>query len=133
MLNSLQSLITLKIIHHKNNNSYCVLYIPAYYQIKSTEQQKYNPKYYNDFYSLCTVCITLSKARIFVCGWLWPFIVGNTVCFIYMLEFNGGRDLMNEFHFCKVSTLETAKPHNCISPSHAYARITEWHIHVHRG
>ena len=36
---------------------------------------------------------------------------------------------MNESHFCKVSTLETAKLHNCISPCHAYAQITEWRIH----
>ena len=39
MLNSHQSLITLKIIHQKNNNSYCVCYT---YQPTTRSNQLYN-------------------------------------------------------------------------------------------
>ena len=44
-----------------------------------------------------------------------------------MLKFNGGRELMNEFHFCKVSTFETAKPHNL------YLIVYHQVMHMHRS
>ena len=56
---------------------------------------------------------TVENVCVFGCG---PFM--TVILFVlFMLKFNRGRDLMNEFLFCKVSTLETAKPHMYITKS----------------